>query len=481
MKKKFITNLALLVVLNLLIKPFWVFGIDRTIQNITGAESYGLYFALFNFTLVINILLDMGITNFNNRNIAQNNQLLSKHFSNILVLRFLLGFVYLALSIFIAFVLGYNYQEFKLLLILVANQFLLSLIAYLRSNLSGLHLFKTDSLISVTDRLLMIIICSALLWGNVTNEKFKIEWFAMSQFAAYIITATITFFIVLSKSEFLKIKYDRNFLIVIIKQSLPYALLTLLMSFYYRIDSVMIERLLDDGKLQAGIYAQAFRILDAVAMFAFLFASLLLPMFAKLIKNNLDVMQLAKFSFLLLITPSLILAIGCWFYSQPIMDLLYHEHTSVSSPIFSVLMIGYVFIANSYIFGTLLTANGSIKQLNTMSAIGMGINIVLNIILIPHFKALGAAVAGLATQIFISVYQLFAVNKIFNFSFEKREIILFPVFIIVLVAMAYASVLFIESWFLGIVLYAVLALGLAIALKIIDVFSIIKLLKSSEI
>jgi len=50
MKRKFITNLALVIFLNLLVKPFWIFGIDRTVQNVVGAESYGLYFSLLFIT-----------------------------------------------------------------------------------------------------------------------------------------------------------------------------------------------------------------------------------------------------------------------------------------------------------------------------------------------------------------------------------------------------------------------------------------------
>ena len=69
MQKKFVTNLALLLFLNLLIKPFWILGIDRSVQNSVGAADYGMYFALFNFSFLLNIILDFGITNFNNKNI----------------------------------------------------------------------------------------------------------------------------------------------------------------------------------------------------------------------------------------------------------------------------------------------------------------------------------------------------------------------------------------------------------------------------
>jgi len=94
MQRKFITNLALVLALNLLIKPFWILGIDRAVQNAVGTEQYGFYYSIFGFSFLLNILLDLGITNFNNKNISQNNHLLSKHFASIVLLRILLTVIF---------------------------------------------------------------------------------------------------------------------------------------------------------------------------------------------------------------------------------------------------------------------------------------------------------------------------------------------------------------------------------------------------
>ena len=201
MQKKFITNLALLLFLNLLIKPFWILGIDRSVQNAVSAETFGTYYALFNFTFLLNILLDLGITNFNNKNIAQNNHLLSKHVSSILSLRILLGVIYFIITLSVGLIIGYSFDQLYILFLLGFNQFLISFILYLRSNIAGLHLFKTDSFISVLDRLIMISICAVLLWGNVTSSPFKIEWYVYAQTSAYFLTALITMMIVIKKSK----------------------------------------------------------------------------------------------------------------------------------------------------------------------------------------------------------------------------------------------------------------------------------------
>ncbi|MFU8843543.1 MAG: oligosaccharide flippase family protein, partial [Bacteroidales bacterium] len=240
MQRKFLTNLGLLLFLNLLVKPFWVLGIDRSVQNSVGSEEFGFYFSILNFSFLFNILLDLGITNFNNRNIAQNSQLLNKHFSSILILKILLGVLYIVISFIIGFAIGYDSRQFYLLTWVAFNQFLLSFILYLRSNISGLMLFKTDSMLSVLDRLLMILFCSLLLWGNLTAKSFRIEWFVYVQTLAYGLTVGVALIIVIRRSAFHRLYWNRPFFIMILKKSLPFALLVLLMAQYNRMDTVII-------------------------------------------------------------------------------------------------------------------------------------------------------------------------------------------------------------------------------------------------
>ncbi len=246
-QKDFIFNIILLIFLNLLVKPFWLLGIEVGVQNSVGAESYGLYFSVLNFTFLFNMLLDMGITNFNNRNIARHQQLLHKHLSGIITLKLLLGAVYMAAVFAVALLIGYRDFQLWLLFWMAVNQFLNAFILYLRSNVSALLMFKTDSCLSVLDRLLMIVFCGILLWGGVTDEPFRIEWFVYCQTAAYTTAALIALVIVVAKGRVTRLNWNPTFFLMILKKSLPFAILFLLMSFYNRIDSVMLERMLPVG------------------------------------------------------------------------------------------------------------------------------------------------------------------------------------------------------------------------------------------
>lgn len=491
MQRKFLTNLGLILLLNLLIKPIFIFGIDRNIQNIVGEGDYGFYFVVFNFSFLFTIILDLGITNFNNRNIAQNTQLLSKHFSGIVILKFILAIFYIIITFAIALLLGYNTAQLGLLGFLAFNQILVSFILYLRSNISGVLSLKTDSVMSVLDRFLMILFCGVLLYGHITGGKFRIEWFVYSQTAAYCITAFIALIIVIKKAKFKKLNWNWPFLLMIVKQSYPFALLVLLMSLYNRLDPVMLEKLLPEtvGNGQVGIYAKAFRLLDASNMIAYLFAVLLIPIFSRMIKNKQSVEYMLKLAFTILITIAIIVSMGCIFYSYELMDLLYDVHIRESSAVFSILMGGFIAVSMTYIFGTLLTANGNLKALNIISSCSLVINFGMNLILIPRLLAVGSAYASLVTQFFTAVLQVIMVQHIFRFRINYRYLLTLVLFILGVflfnLISKYVPITLSHdprhiSWMINFTAVLVLSMGLAAGLKLLSIKSIKRILREEQ-
>lgn len=473
MKKKFIINLSLLILLNLLIKPFWVFGIDLSVQNIVGAQEYGFYFSLLNFSLLFNIILDLGITNFNNRGISQNPELLKEYFSNIVVVKFVLAIAYGILSISIALLLGYELRHFSVLVFLVLNQFLISFMLYLRSNISGLQFFTTDSLLSVLDRALMIILCSLALWGNVFHQKFRIEHFVYIQTISYVLATAAIYFVFRYKAGPVRFLFRRSKALELFKRSFPFALLALLMSFYTRADGILLERLLPDGSYDAGIYAQSYRILDALSNFSVLFAALLLPMFSKMIGSKENILPLLRLSFLIMMVLSVALVVSCSVYNENLIKALYHEDNDYSIRVFRWLILSFLPVAATYILGTLLTANGNLKHLNYIAFGGVLINIGLNLALIPLFKAQGAALANLTTQMFVVLAQIYVFLKLWNVRLQKPEIFKFILFLLLAVLSTIATTFLPFFWLVSFMISLALICLMSFVSGTVDVKEII--------
>jgi O-antigen/teichoic acid export membrane protein len=474
-KKKFIFDLAILLVLNLLIKPFWTIIVEPKVQGRIGDFGYGEYFVIFNFSLLLNILLDFGLTYFNNKNIAQNRQLLSKHFSKMLGLKFALGGFYMIVSFIIGyFVLQYN---LKLVLILCMNSFFLSFILFLRSNLQALHLFRVDSLISVLDRVIMIIIvvCMLLNWFGLEVD---VTNFVYAQTIGYALTGLVSFVIVLNKTHTFKLNWDWRFNRLILKKSAPYAVLVLLMAFYNRLDSVMIEKMLpgDLGKQQSGIYAKGFRLLDAANQIAYLFSVQLLPLFSRMLKQRDNIENVVKLSFTLLLTPALIVSVSTIFYAEQFFDKIYTGDTE-GYMILAVLMNCFTAISLSYIFGTLLTAGGHMKKQNWVALGGILVNVVLNILLIPRFLAFGSAISSLITQLITGLSQVYICQRVYKFRVNHRLLVALFLFIAGLFFVNYFTLRLTGQWMVNFVIMLIFSGLLAFVTGMVNPKSVLRFIK----
>ncbi len=480
MRRKFLINIVFLLFVSIIVKAFWVLGIDRTVQNIAGEESYGLYFSLFSFSVLFTLVLDMGLSGFNNRAISADPSRVKLYFGNVLLLRLALIFAYFFITLSTAWLLGYSGKQISLLLVLMFNQIMASLILWLRSNISGMQFLILDSLLSVADRLIMIIICSFLLWGGMVPSPFRIEWFVMSQTAAYLIVLIISFIVVIRRGGVSDIRFSSSVLKGIVISGVPYAVVMFTMTLYWRADSVMIERLLPDGTIQAGNYAQAFRLFDAFSMIPIMFGGLLLPIFSKELASGNDIRPLASMASGMLMTPVGIIALTLATWSREILDVLYVNPADNSVMTFSVLMVTLLPVGITYISSTMMTAGGMIRSLGIVTAIAMIVNVVLNFLLIPSLAGTGAAVAALFTQLLVAISCTIAVHRrMMGFIKWKTAVPFFATMLLILAIGLIFRKLNV-SWLLAASLQLMMGIIMALILRLIEPLKSIKLLLQKQ-
>ena len=488
MQKKLLLGLFWILLLNLLIKPFWILGIETGVQNVVGPEEYGFYFTIFNLAYIFNILLDLGVTNFNTRNIAQHPKLIDKHLPGMLGIKIALLGLYLAVTFTVGLLSGYGSRQFHLLAVLSFNQFLNSLILYLRSNFEGLMLFKWDSVISILDRVVMIAICSLLLWGP--HGGITVEWFAYAQTVAYLATA-LTALVVLT----LRIRKEHNtrftlrrlhvslpFSIVILRKSFPFALLVLLMASYNRIDPLLLGWLHPHGTYQAGIYAGAFRLLDALTMVAYLVSAVLLPVFSRMTaEGDSQLGPTTSMVTSLMVVFSFTAAATFSFRSGLFMELFYHSQDAAVvddyARVFRILVWGIVPIGMTYVYGTLLTAAGRLRQLNTLAATTLVINIVVNFIAIPRHGAVGSAWAAVIAQTFMAAAQIVVAVRLLHLHPAGGYLLRLLLF-----GGAVVAILLLlppMSWWALLLCAGAAALAVAFALRLIDIKNIFRIIQNS--
>lgn len=409
MLQHFLKNALLLVLLNVAVKGLYLLGVEREVQNALPEGQYGLYFSLFNFSMLLQLVADFGLQLYNSRNLAGYRHLLTKYFPYFLGLKLALALAFL-LALFVgAVVLGYPVAIWGLLLIIGLNQLLMSLLLFLRSNLTGTGRYRADSWISVVDKVLMLLLVGGLLL--FARDHLTVFTFAGAQTLSWLFSVLLAGSLLAGSLPRFLPRWNRAIAYSLLRKSAPFALAVFLMTAYTRTDAVMIERLLPDGRAQADHYAAAYRLLDAVNMLGYLLSGLLLPMFARLIAQKESVHALLRLSLPTVLAGALVLTIPMAYYATPIVYQLYDFADARTAAMLAILIFSFVAMCTNYVYGALLGAADELKRMNRIFAWGCGINIVGNLLVLPRYGAVGAAAVTTFTQSFIAIAQAILAHR----------------------------------------------------------------------
>jgi O-antigen/teichoic acid export membrane protein len=407
--------------LNFLVKPLWIFGVDRVAQIQLGDELYGQYYVIFTFCLMFNILLDLGLNNYLTTQIASERPI---NIKKILSWRIILALVYVILIAI--FTQGQPWTR-ELIILAVANQLIASFVLFYRAILQGNRQFKQDAIVSVTDRGISII--GGLIWISIYG------FYGISGVLAFFGLQTMGYLIALLLaiywSKRIPNQESNDDFKTIWKSIQWFAILAFLMSIFTRVDTFMLSKLAPDTFVAAGVYAKSFRLLDACLIFSALLSTLLLPNYSKRIKDGTGTSQLTIMGTKIILTVGLPLLLLAYFYAPEVMTLIYKTgNNSESNKTFIFIMASFLPMALIHIFGTYLTAASRLKTLSAYAIVSMICSLVLNYILIPKQGALGSAEACLVTQSLFAILCIFGSYKAGAFYAYEFPILRLSLFIL---------------------------------------------------
>lgn len=398
--KLFLKNAALFQVLNWLIKPVWIFLIDREVQNTLGEAVYGEYMVLFNFSLLFLIVLDPGMHSYQTREIAANYRFALVSATGLMWFKLLLSLLYFLLVWSLGNIQGFNTQ---LLLLLISQQILSSWILYFRSVIAGYQHFTYDAILSVLDRFFSIGLVSAFLFTYTLKHSFSIALFLELQLIGLIVSMFFAIWIIKSKKLFWRLRFPEFQKIKkLLITNIPYALLTLIMGMYMRLDVLLIKYWDPKAYSSVGIYAHGFRFLDASSMYVMLFTGMLFPVLTKALRLKSEIKGTIQLVLLLVWIPGIWLVGTAIVYGEDILTWMYAFDSAndlqESSTVFKWLMAAYIPMSGALILGALLTAAARIIALVKISLLALVVLVLCSYFLIPTLGAPGAAIAVFATH-----------------------------------------------------------------------------------
>ncbi len=482
MRQIFVKNILFILIINLVVKSVWIFMIDRTVQNRVGHVDYGTYQVLFNLSVIFQMLLDLGLNNYNSKIISQEPDRLKNMFPVMLSARIILSLIYATIVMTAGWSVGFRGLELGMLGGMILIQAGNMLMLYIRSNVAALQRFRLDGMLSVTDRFCMILVCGFLLFYPGTAEQFQIEWFVAAQIACYSVALLLAFLVLKRIASFpLRLSFKFDAILKIARESLPYASLIFLMAIYTRSDMLLLERLGGDrGKEEAGIYASAFRLLDVGNTFGLMFAGVLLPMFGRMIAGKQELAPVIRVAVNIMLPVSMLIAIAAHFYGPELMHMLYPAAGYYDGQVLAWLMSSFPAYCIMYVYSTLLTANGNLKLLNYIALAGVIFNVGANLWIIPQEFALGAAVIAFITQSVLAILFIIFGQKRFSLPYNRNWVMAHISFPIVGLLLAAGVSLLSLPWTVELGIFAVIGGLMIIVFKFVTIDSVRMILKRND-
>jgi O-antigen/teichoic acid export membrane protein len=380
--------------------------------------DYGFIYSAFAVIMVIMVFLDLGLAQATNilmsKSFAENNLQKSKRiFTLTFVVKILLALiVFLVMEVLSPYLMRYyfKYPGSSILLILM---FLLIPSQTIESSLSCVI---TARKAFVAHNILMnikafIILAGVFFCAKAYGIESCISWFVI----ASIIVAVLSFFIVkrygISLLPFKTVKF--NDLKNIFALSSWIAVSTAAISVMYSMDTICLTWL--RGLESVAMYQIALPIMQIAQSF-FVFPIIFTPFVAEMWqkKDHAGIKRSCYLaSLLMLLTLPVFILVGVYF-GPDIIVFLFPKGDVAAAPAVTILWSGMVFFSIASFNLAALNSGGRQKSAAYMVSACVLINFVLNIMLIPQFDYIGAALATAITYLIMALASIISLILVFN-------------------------------------------------------------------
>lgn len=472
MQRVFLQSSFLLLAVNILVKPLWVLGVERWVQNQYQAE-YATYFLIYTLSILFSVLIDFGI----NTHIAVAYSINKTAFKNeiftISVFKLGLSMVYVLFTMMYFFALQLNTHALSLLVLLCANQIVISYISYYRMQLAAHQQFTIDALVSSLDKLLLLGSFGILWLTNALNW----QTFIYSQLAALVVSLVVVRWLAALRCTDNLYQFDIRIITKIVPQLLPFIGFVLLNNLYSRNDTFYLNHFGGSNATQyINEYAAVNRLYESASMFAVLLSAQLLPMFSTNINNTKALTDLALLCIRIMFCVYISLLVVVLFNGSIITTLLLKNFETAHIYALLWLMAGLLPFVLVQVLGALMLARRQIKLLIKAATVALLFNIIINFVLTKNMGIVGTCIANFLTQSIVGIWAVrFAISELGSevwVVFFKQMIR----YTIAVLGVAFVAFIlnFTLLWCCAIV--AVASIGVCMRLKIINLATVYNLL-----
>ena len=427
------------------------------ISRVIGADGIGIY--SYNYSIVNYFMLFclLGVNNYGNRFIAKirdDKDKLSKTFWSIYFCQLVMGIMLLVIYYIYVCCFLKSYRSIAL----IQSIFIFSAIFDINWLFFGLEEFK----VTITKNIVVKLTSMVLIFLFVKSSDDL--WIYTLILAGTTLLNQVIMWIYLPKIV-KTTKINARDIIVHIKPNLILFIPVIAVSLYKTMDKVMLG--LFSNMTEVGFYEQAEKIITVPSAVITALGTVMLPRMSNLVSKNETTLikeyieKSEKFMMFL----ALPCCLGLCAVADNFVTLFLGESFDSSINIVKLLSVTIIFISIANVIRTqYLIPNERDKEYIVSVFGGAMLNLVLNVIFIPKFAAIGACIGTIIAEFFVMFYQMISVRKAlpvgkyykFSIAYLIKSLLMYAIiYPIKFLKISSIYIIFIQI-LLGCVIYAIL-------------------------
>jgi O-antigen/teichoic acid export membrane protein len=357
-----------------------------------NAADYGRFSYALALTTIIETIMDIGLGQVTVRAVARDKAAADRLFRHVLGLKLVWVAIGLALLVVAAPILRSDPQVIRLCYLMGVSSAVRSYLLTARGLLQGLDRFDLEAVVVVADRLLLLAVGGSVLWagGGVIGLALA---FVASRLA---MLAAVTLLLRRVVGSVLP-QFDRTAWRDLQTAALPLGFFMIALNLYTYIDMVILGVIGTDA--ETGWYAASYRVYEGLTYAPSILAAVLSPRLSYLFvhdrpKHRRLLMRSLLGSMLL----GLVLGgIAVW-AARPILLTLFGAGYAPAVRPLQILAGGAVFVFGTWILHAAAVSTNLDRRLLVTTAVGLSVNVILNLIFIPLWSISGAAAATVIAE-----------------------------------------------------------------------------------
>jgi len=357
-----------------------------------GVERYGVLSFAMAFTTMLGVITDLGLGTIATREVARDPERARSQVSSALTIRLVASvFVIGAIAILVN-LLGYPKTTIRIVYICSAFVLANAVATLFCAVFQGYERMELLTLNRTAQTAVLVIGALLLSRGVAAAEKYAFLY-VVSGVAAVALAVTSA----ASLLGRLELSFSFELWRRVLRASVPIGLATVFTMFYYWAGTTVLSKMAGDAAV--GTYSAAFRVANGLAFMGFAFSGAVYPLFSRLVARSAERLTRAvelsvRFMFMLVLP---VAAFGSVFAAQVLL-LLYGPAYNGAVAVLRLLASWGAIASMNSLLSNYLVSGGRSGVVTVQTGVSLAINLCLNLVLIPVFGALGAAMAIAASE-----------------------------------------------------------------------------------